>query len=104
MLAGKFDVPFLWTLPAAALVAALLGVALGAVVFRVRRVRGELFALLTLAVTFVLATIVLNTPIDGGPGVYLSAVAGADARADAVGRVLHDGAGAGDRHAGDRAA
>ena len=32
-------------------------------------VRGELFALLTLAVTFVLGTIVLNTPIDGGPGV-----------------------------------
>jgi branched-chain amino acid transport system permease protein len=75
VLAGKFGVPFLWTLPAAALVAASLGVALGAVVFRVRRVRGELFALLTLAVTFVLATIVLNTPIDGGPGVYLSAVA-----------------------------
>ena len=48
--------------------------ALGAVVFRVKRVRGELFALLTLAVTFVLATIVLNTPIDGGPGVYLNAV------------------------------
>ncbi|MGE5169593.1 MAG: ABC transporter permease subunit [Rudaea sp.] len=75
VLAGRFDVPFLWTLPAAALVAMLLGVGLGAVVFRVRRVRGELFALLTLAVTFVLATIVLNTPIDGGPGVYLSAVA-----------------------------
>ena len=74
VLAGKFDVPFLWTLPAAALLAALLGVALGAVVFRVKRVRGELFALLTLAVTFVLATLVLNTPIDGGPGVYLSAV------------------------------
>jgi len=36
--------------------------------------RGELFGLLTLAVTFVLATIILNTPIDGGPGVYLSAV------------------------------
>lgn len=74
VLAGKYDVPFLWTLPAAALLAALLGTALGAVVFRVRRVRGEVFALLTLAVTFVLATIVLNTPIDGGPGVYLSAV------------------------------
>ena len=73
VLAGKFDVPFLWTLPAAALVAALLGLGLGAVVFRVRHVRGELFALLTLAATFVLATIVLNTPIDGGPGVYLSA-------------------------------
>jgi branched-chain amino acid transport system permease protein len=74
VLAGKFEVPFLWTLPAAGLVAALLGLSLGAVVFRVRHVRGELFALLTLATTFVLATIVLNTPIDGGPGVYLSAV------------------------------
>jgi len=75
VLAGKYDVPFAWTLPVAAIVPALLGVGLGAVVFRVRRVRGELFALLTLAVTFVLATIVLNTPIDGGPGVYLSGVA-----------------------------
>ena len=75
VLAGKFDVPFAWTLAPAALIPALLGVALGAVVFRVRSVRGELFALLTLAVTFVLATVVLNTPIDGGPGVYLSAVA-----------------------------
>jgi branched-chain amino acid transport system permease protein len=74
VLAGEYGVPFLWTLPAAALIAALLGLALGAVVFRVRRVRGEVFALLTLAVTFVLATIVLNTPIDGGPGMYLSAV------------------------------
>ena len=73
-LAGRFDMPFLATLPFAGIVPALLGVALGSVVFRVRRVRGELFALLTLAVTFVLATIVLNTPIDGGPGVYLSAV------------------------------
>jgi branched-chain amino acid transport system permease protein len=74
VLAGTFGIPFAWTLPAAAIAAALLGIALGAVVFRVRRVRGELFALLTLAVTFVLATIVQNTPIDGGPGVYLSAV------------------------------
>ena len=72
--AAKFDWPFLWTLPAAAGVAALLGLGLGAVVFRVKRVRGELFALLTLAVTFVLATIVLNTRIDGGPGVYLNSV------------------------------
>ena len=37
--------------------------------------RGELFALLTLAVTFVIGTIVLNTPIDGGPGVLMSGVA-----------------------------
>src|SRR5439155_729535 len=46
----------------------------GAVVFRVKRLRGELFGLLTLAITFVLATIVLNTRLDGGPGVYLSNV------------------------------
>ena len=73
-LASRFDVPFLWTLPAAAIVAILMGAALGAVVFRVKAVRGELFALVTLAFTFVVGTIVLNTPIDGGPGVYLSAV------------------------------
>src|SRR5690606_36768911 len=66
--------PFLATLPAAAAMAALLGVALGAVVFRVQAVRGELFALLTLAVTFVVATIILNTPVDGGPGIYLHSV------------------------------
>jgi branched-chain amino acid transport system permease protein len=66
--------PFLLTLPAAGGLAAAFGVGMGAVVFRVRRLRGELFALLTLAVTFVLATVVLNTRIDGGPGVYLSGV------------------------------
>jgi branched-chain amino acid transport system permease protein len=75
VLAGKLGWPFLWTLPFAAAVPALLGVALGAVVFRVHALRGELFALITLALMFVFATIVLNTPIDGGPGVYLSAVA-----------------------------
>ena len=73
-LAARYDVPFLWTLPVAAAIAAGLSLVIGLVVFRVRRVRGELFALLTLAVTFVLATIILNTPLDGGPGVYLSAV------------------------------
>jgi branched-chain amino acid transport system permease protein len=73
-LAAGFSVPFLATLPAAGAVSALLAVGIGAVVFRVRRLRGELFALLTLAITFVLATVVLNTRIDGGPGVYLSAV------------------------------
>src|SRR5690606_13673360 len=73
--AANLEWPFLTTLPLAAAVPALLGVALGAVVFRVKAVRGELFALLTLAVTFVVATIVLNTPIDGGPGVYLHSVA-----------------------------
>ncbi|MEJ6022501.1 branched-chain amino acid ABC transporter ATP-binding protein/permease [Ramlibacter sp. PS4R-6] len=73
-LAVKFNWPFLLTLPVAALVAAAIGVGVGAVAFRVKGVRGELFALLTLAVTFVVATIIGNTAIDGGPGVYLNAV------------------------------
>ena len=73
-LAGTFGVPFLWTLPIAALASALFGMGIGAVVFRVGRLRGELFALLTLAVTFVLATVVLNTPLDGGQGVNLGGV------------------------------
>ena len=68
VLAGKWDWPFLATLPFAALVAAVFGVALGAVVFRVKRLRGELFALLTLAITFVVAMVILNTPIDGEIG------------------------------------
>ena len=40
-LATAFNVPFLWTLPAAGLVAALLGSAIAAVVFRVRGVRAS---------------------------------------------------------------
>jgi branched-chain amino acid transport system permease protein len=74
-LTTKAGMPFLWTLPIAAALAALLGVVLGAIVFRAGRMRGELFALLTLAVGYVLATIILNTPIDGGPGVSLAGVA-----------------------------
>ena len=73
-LATKFGWPFLATIPVAAAVSASLGCLIGALVFRLPRLRGELFALMTLAVTFVLATVVLNTPIDGGPGVYLSGV------------------------------
>ena len=73
-LAANLNWPFLWTLPAAALMAAVFGMLLGLVVFRVKSVRGELFALLTLAVTFIVGTVVLNTRIDGGPGIYLNAV------------------------------
>jgi branched-chain amino acid transport system permease protein len=75
VLTARFQWPFLATLPAAGAVAALMAAALGSIVFRVRRVRHELFALLTLAVTFVLATVILNTPIDGGPGISLGGVA-----------------------------
>jgi branched-chain amino acid transport system permease protein len=73
-LTTKFGWPFLATMPVAALLAAAVGVGVGAVAFRVRGVRGELFALLTMAVTFVLATVIGNTAIDGGPGVYLNDV------------------------------
>ncbi len=74
-LMAKFNWPFLATLPAAAAVACALGVVLGAIVFRVKGIRGEVFALLTLAVTFVLGTVILNTPIDGGSGVSLAGAA-----------------------------
>jgi len=73
-LMARFDWPFLWTLPVAAVSACVLGVAVGAVVFRVKGVRGEVFALLTLAMTFVLGTLVVNTPLDGGNGVSLASV------------------------------
>jgi len=73
-LTTRYGMPFLPTVPIAAAMAALLAAGIGAVVFRLRRLRGELFALLTLAVTFVIATIILNTPIDGGGGVFMSAV------------------------------
>jgi branched-chain amino acid transport system permease protein len=72
---GHLEMPFLPILILAGFLAGLFGLGIGALVFRVHNVRGELFALLTLAVTFVIATIVLNTPIDGGPGVYLNSVA-----------------------------
>jgi branched-chain amino acid transport system permease protein len=68
-LAAKAD----WHVVPAALgsgvLAALLALAIGWLVFNARKIRGESFALITLAVGFVLATVVVNTPIDGGPGV-----------------------------------
>jgi len=71
---GQLELAFLPMVLLAGALAGSAGVLLGALVFRVKRVRGELFALLTLAVTFIIATVVLNTPIDGGPGVYLNSV------------------------------
>jgi branched-chain amino acid transport system permease protein len=74
VLTTKLGWPFLPTLPIAAAIPALLALGVGAIVFRLRRLRGELFALLTLSITFVIATIILNTPIDGGGGIFMSAV------------------------------
>jgi branched-chain amino acid transport system permease protein len=73
-LATKFGWPFLATLPAAAALAAALGTGVGWLVFRLQRLRGELFALITISLTFVIAAIVSNTSIDGGSGVYLISV------------------------------
>ena len=64
--------------------------------------RGELFALLTLAVTFVIATIVVNTPLDGGQGISLSAVPVPAHRADAVVDLLPARARRGDADDADR--
>jgi branched-chain amino acid transport system permease protein len=74
VLAAKLGWPVLATLPVATAVPAVLGVAIGAIVFRLPALRGELFALITLALMYVFSTIVLNTPLDGGPGIYMSNV------------------------------
>jgi branched-chain amino acid transport system permease protein len=61
---------------AAALVAGiasmLLGLAIGTVAFRLRSLRGEIFALLTLAIPFILASLArLSKAIDGGQGIVI---------------------------------
>jgi len=69
----EYDMPFLATLPFAGLVAALVALLAGAIIFRLPQFRGEIFSLLTLALTFVVATIVNNIDtLDGGRGVFLS--------------------------------
>lgn len=73
-LATKADWPVVPAALGSGVLAALLALAIGALVFNLRKIRGESFALITMAVGFVLATVVVNTPIDGGPGVYLMGV------------------------------
>jgi len=74
-LVDKLGVSFLASLPVAGIIAALLGLGVGFAVFRLRKLRGELFALLTLAVALVVAAVVRNLDIiDGGYGVPLGQV------------------------------
>jgi len=69
----KTELPFIAMLPFAGVTASLIGLLIGLVVFRLRKLRGELFALLTLAVEFVAASIARNfRAIDGGYGVSFS--------------------------------
>ncbi len=74
-LAAKQDWPLLAAIPVGGVMATLLGLAVGFVVFRLRQLRGEIFALLTLAVAFVVAAVARVVPsIDGGNGVPLNQV------------------------------
>lgn len=71
-LVGRQDWPFLLTLPVGGILGALLGLGIGALAFRLRSLRGEIFALLTLAVPFILASVTRLVPaIDGGQGIIV---------------------------------
>jgi branched-chain amino acid transport system permease protein len=72
VLHGRHGVPFGLTVLVAAGLCALLGLAVGALAFRLRSLRGEIFALLTLAVPFILAaTARISRDIDGGQGIVV---------------------------------
>ena len=73
ILAAKHGWPFLLAVPVAGLIAVAAGLLLGLVVFRLRRLSGEIFALTTLAVSFVLASVArLSTFVDGGRGIFMT--------------------------------
>jgi branched-chain amino acid transport system permease protein len=73
VLTGRQDVGFLWSIPVGGLLGGLLAFAVGAVAFRLGSLRGEIFALLTLAVPFLLATYArINMDIDGGQGTIIA--------------------------------
>jgi branched-chain amino acid transport system permease protein len=60
------------TIPIAGLLAAALAAAVGGLAFRLGSLRGEIFALLTLAVTFTLSSLArLSDWVDGGQGIAL---------------------------------
>jgi branched-chain amino acid transport system permease protein len=73
VLVGRNEVDFFLTVPIAAAMSTLLALAIGALAFRLRSLRGEVFALLTLAVPFILAALArFNSAIDGGQGVIVT--------------------------------
>jgi branched-chain amino acid transport system permease protein len=74
VLTARHDVDYFLTLPIAGALGAVLAVGIGAVAFRLRSFRGEIFALLTLSVPFILSSVArLNTRIDGGQGIVVPA-------------------------------
>lgn len=78
VLMGRQKLDFFLTLPVAAVLAGGLALLVGWLAFRLRSLRGEIFALLTLAVPFIVAPIFRITPwIDGGQGVQVPVPAAA---------------------------
>jgi branched-chain amino acid transport system permease protein len=72
VLVGRHEVDFFATLPLAGGLSGLLAIAIGGLAFRLRSLRGEIFALLTLAVPFILASLARIVPaIDGGQGIIV---------------------------------
>ena len=69
---GRHGVSFYLALLAAGGLCALLALAIGGLAFRLRSLRGEIFALLTLAVPFILGALARTSrAIDGGQGIPL---------------------------------
>jgi len=72
VMTGRHSVNFLVSLAVGILLSAILAWVTGAIAFRLKSLRGEIFALLTLAVPFILAAAAMITPsIDGGQGTTL---------------------------------
>lgn len=72
VLTGRHGWNFFLTLPVAAVLSILLALGIGAVAFRLGAFRGATFALLTLAVPFILAAAARLSPdIDGGQGILV---------------------------------
>lgn len=73
VLFGRHQVNFYLTMLIAALLCAVLALGIGVLAFRLRSLRGEIFALLTLAVPFILAALArINGAIDGGQGIIVA--------------------------------
>jgi branched-chain amino acid transport system permease protein len=72
VLAGRHGWSYFLTLPMAGAFSIVLALLIGALAFRLGSFRGEIFALLTLAVPFILSSLArLNTTIDGGQGIIM---------------------------------
>jgi branched-chain amino acid transport system permease protein len=73
VLYGRHGVSFYLTLLVSAGLCAVLALVIGGLAFRLRSLRGEIFALLTLAVPFILAAAArTNAAIDGGQGIVVA--------------------------------